>query len=72
MMIKQKEKSNKLGRKIEENLTEYEGDSTEERWKRLKDNIIESAMDIVRADERMPTRKPWIIGCREVLNKNIF
>ena len=33
------EKSNELGRKIEENLTECEGDSTEERWKRLKDII---------------------------------
>src|SRR6218665_3762395 len=55
-----KERSNELGRKIEENLTESEGNSIEERWKRLKDNIIESAMDIVGAKERMPARKPWI------------
>src|SRR6218665_2336190 len=55
-----KERSNKLGRKIEENLTESEGNSIEERWKRLKENIIESAMDIVGAEERMPARKPWI------------
>ena len=32
----------------------------EEKWKRLKDNIIESTMDIVGAEERMPTGKPWI------------
>src|SRR6218665_44051 len=55
-----KERSNELGRKIEENLTESEGNSTDERWKRLKENIIESAMDIVGAEERMPAWKPWI------------
>src|SRR6218665_204383 len=55
-----KERSNELGRKIEENLTESDGNSIEERWKRLKENIIESAMDIVGAEERMPARKPWI------------
>ena len=54
------EKSNELGKKIEENLREYEGKSIEERWKRLKDNIIQSANDIVGAEERLPARKPWV------------
>src|SRR6218665_2329949 len=56
-----KERSNELERKIEENLTESEGNSIEERWKRLKENIIhvQSAMDIVGAEERMPAKKPW-------------
>ena len=55
-----KEKCNELGKKIEENLTEYEGESIEERWTRLKDNIIQSANDIIGAEERIPARKPWI------------
>src|SRR6218665_2463409 len=55
-----KERSNELERNIEENLTESEGNSIEERWKRLKENIIESAMDTVGAEERMPAKKPWI------------
>jgi Reverse transcriptase (RNA-dependent DNA polymerase) len=55
-----KEKSRQLGEKIEEKLTEYERESTEARWKRLKDNIIESANDIIGVEEKTPARKPWI------------
>lgn len=42
---------NELGTKIEENSRGYEGEYKEDRWKRMKDDIIESANDIVEAEK---------------------
>jgi hypothetical protein len=57
-----KEKSKELGEKIEENLKDNVGASIEERWKGLKETIINSAKDIIGTEESAQARKPWVTG----------